>query len=84
MTYEIVYSDSECSSAKSPPTVQVTVPRAAKVVDVSKQAIIDYGNDYEFAANYKSYSWGHGFFLNLLNGTANSTGQKVEFPTVGY
>ena len=62
----------EESSAVAPPAVQVTVPRTAKVVDVMEKAIVDYGNDYAFTATYKTYSWGHGFFLDVLNGTAGT------------
>lgn len=70
MTYEIVYSDCEGSSTKAPPAVQVTVPITAKVVDVMEQAIVHHGNKYAFTATYETYSRGHGFFLDELNGTA--------------
>lgn len=80
MTYEIVYSDCEfeCSSAVAPPAVQVTVPVTSTVVDVMEQAIVDNGNDYAFTATYKTYSWGHGFFLDELNSTANKKGDSFD------
>ena len=49
----------------------VLVPSTAKV-DVMEKAIVDSGNDYTFIATYKTYSWGHGFFFDVLNGTAGT------------
>ena len=80
MTYEIIYCESSGVSKTPPPAVQVTVPINSKVVDVMEKAIVDNGNDYAFSATYKTYSWGHGFFLDVLNGTANVT----EEPSVNW
>ena len=67
MTYEIIYGDTG-----KPDPVSVTVQDSnSTVLDVMQQAVIDYGNDYTFTVNYSIYDWGHGFFLDKLNGAAS-------------
>ena len=55
------------------------VPSTAKVVDVMEKAIVDNGNDYTFTATYKTYSWRHGFFLDVLNDTAGTDTTVIPY-----
>ena len=67
MTYEIIYGDSG-----KPDPVQVTVQDSnSTILDVMEQAVIAYGNDYTFTVSYTTSEWGHGYFVDKLNGAAS-------------